>query len=306
MSTTLDSAASSPAEQRIGLAAAEVVDRLGRLRVRSRRAIQGPPGGRRRSASSGRSIEFREHRPYARGDDLRLVDWRAWARLDRLYVKQHDAETDLRVTLLVDSSGSMAYGEGTQLKHEYAAVASSALAQVWLQQQDSVGAVRIGDPPEVLPVRRGLAQVSEVIRLVARPVQERPADLGGALRQHAANAPRRSVAVIVSDLLTPLEGLRSGLRALRAAGVRSVVLQVLHDDEVDFPLSGATRFVSLESEQLLDADPRSLRRKYLAELQRHQAGVAAACNESGAVHLFARTSTPIDAVLAELLASVSR
>lgn len=268
--------------------------------------MHGSPGGRRRSAERGRSVEFREHRPYTRGDDLRSVDWRAWARTDRLYVRQQDAEADLRVTLLVDASGSMAYGEHSQNKHEYAAVAAVALATLWLRQLDAVGSVRWDAEPASVAPARGLAQATRLVQTLAPAPTRGKIDFDASCRRYAETHGEGGVAVVLSDLLHPTPAIEAGLATLNATGVRVAVLQLMHDDEVDFPLSGATRFVSLESGDTLDANPRSLRRRYLSELAKHQASVAAACDKAGVLRLFTRTSEPVDPTLAELLARLGR
>src|SRR6476646_7517656 len=119
----------------------EVLKRLGRSELRAPHIVQGPLSGMHRSPYFGQSVEFLQHREYAPGDDLRRVDWKVWAKQDRLYVKQYEEDTNLRCTLLVDVSASMRYGSGPLTKFEYGATAAVSLAWLLLRQQDAVGCV---------------------------------------------------------------------------------------------------------------------------------------------------------------------
>ncbi len=119
----------------------EAIKRISRLELRARHIVEGFLSGMHRSPYFGQSVEFLQHREYALGDDLRHVDWKVWAKQDQFYVKQFEEETNLRVTLLVDVSGSMLYGRGPLNKYEYACTSAVSLAYLLLRQQDAVGCV---------------------------------------------------------------------------------------------------------------------------------------------------------------------
>src|SRR6185436_517163 len=119
----------------------DAIKRISRLELRARHIVEGFLSGMHRSPYFGQSVEFRQHRQYAAGDDLRHVDWKVWAKQDRFYVKQFEEDTNLRSTLLVDVSRSMQFGSGALNKYEYAATAAASLAYLLLRQQDAVGAV---------------------------------------------------------------------------------------------------------------------------------------------------------------------
>ncbi|TWT96101.1 hypothetical protein Pla108_31830 [Botrimarina colliarenosi] len=317
------SAASSPADGGGGprpssssQSLPEVLKRLGRLEVRAARVVDGFLSGRHSSPFLGRSLEFREHRQYAAGDDLRHIDWKAWGRQDRLFVKQYEEENNLRATLLVDSSASMRFrGEGASgspgdamSKHEYAATAACVLAYLLTAQHDAVACRAFaGEVIAETPHRTGRAQVSAIADLLTASLEgstdAAKTDLAGLLRSTAETIPRRGVVVLLSDLLCPLEGLDTGLAMLQAKGADMVVMQTLSDDEIDFPLEGATRFVGLEGGAELDANPRALRREYLAALAQHQDAIEAACARRGANHQLIRTSQSLESVLIALLSS---
>src|SRR5688500_10794730 len=123
----------------------EAIKRIARLEIRARHIVEGFLSGMHRSPYFGQSVEFLQHREYAPGDDLRHVDWKVWARQDRLYVKQYEEDTNVRCTLLLDVSASMNYGTGTFNKYEYACTLAASLAYLILKQQDAVGVVAFDD-----------------------------------------------------------------------------------------------------------------------------------------------------------------
>jgi len=310
------SAASSPADGRraaSGESLPEVLRRLGRLEVRAARVVDGFLTGRHHSPFLGRSLEFREHRQYAPGDDLRHVDWKALSRQDKLFVKQYEEETNLRATLLVDCSASMAFrgDRDAMSKHEYAATAACVLAYLLATQHDAVACRAFAEAVVAeAPHRTGRQQVTTIAELLQSNLAESGAgaktDLAELFRSTAATIPRRGIVVLLSDLLSPVEALDDGLALLASKKLDCVVLQTLSDDEIDFPLEGATRFVSLEGEAELDANPRALRAEYLRALRTHLEAVEDACARRGADYRLVRTSEPLDAVLVALLASRMR
>ena len=123
----------------------EAIKRIARMELRARHIVEGFLSGMHRSPYFGQSVEFRQHREYVVGDDLRHVDWKVWARQDRLVVKQYEEDTNLRCTLLVDVSNSMLYGNGPLNKYEYECTMASSLAYLVLSQQDAVGCVSFDD-----------------------------------------------------------------------------------------------------------------------------------------------------------------
>lgn len=285
-----------------------VLRRIGRLEVRAQKLVEGFLSGRHESPYVGRSLEFREHREYAPGDDLRHVDWKVWGKQDRLYVKQYEEETNLRATLLVDSSASMAYRSDStpegMTKHEYAATAACALAYLFVRQHDAVGCVTFAEEIVTMtPSRNRRAHVATIAAALSTPASGAKTGLGDALVKAASTAPRRGITVLLSDLLCDPAELRRGLASLRARGADMVVLQILDDDELDFPFEGPTQFVGLEAPLTLDANPRVLRQEYLAALDRHQTAIRAACAAERADYRLIRTSEPLDTALVALLSS---
>ena len=280
----------------------EAIKRASRLDLRARYIVEGFLAGMHRSPYFGQSIEFRQHRQYVPGDDLRHADWKVWARQDRLYIKQYEAETNLRCHLLVDVSQSMEYGSGELNKYEYGCTIAASLAYLCLRQQDAVGLVAFDEMIRAqLPCR---SQMGHLKAIVAGLDVNRPnakTRLDNVLRKAAETLPRRSLIVIISDLLGDVEATIRGLRLLRTRQHDVLVFHVLDDDELEFPFSGATRFDELEGDLHLNCNPRALRDGYLDELEKFLTRLRHQCAQLAVDYALVRTSDAIDAVLADFL-----
>jgi uncharacterized protein (DUF58 family) len=280
----------------------EAIKRISRLEIRARHVVEGFLAGMHRSPYFGQSVEFLQHREYVTGDDLRHVDWKVWARQDRYYVKQFEEETNLRSTLLVDVSKSMAYGKGPLNKYEYACTLACSLAYLILRQQDAVGCIAFDEKIRTtVPTRTKSNHIFAIVDALAVHEPRDKTDMLGILRSVAEAAPRRGMVVLVSDLLADRPGLFKGLRMLRQRGHDVLVFHILDDDELDFTFSGPTRFEGLESLDFLNCNPRALREGYLAALQAYLDEVRHQCARSSVDYTLIRTSDALDAALASFL-----
>jgi uncharacterized protein (DUF58 family) len=282
----------------------EAVKRIARLDLRARRIVEGFLSGMHRSPYFGQSVEFLQHREYSHGDDLRHVDWKVWAKQDRLYLKQYEEETNLRAALLVDVSHSMQYGRGAMNKYEYACTAAVSLAYLLLRQQDAVGLLAFDEAVRAMvPMRTKRSQLNSIIQSldVSRPKQK--TELAQILRGAAESFPQRGMMILVSDLLVERPGLIKGIKLLRQRGHDVMVLHVLDDDELDFPFSGPTRFDGLELAEHLTCNPRALRDGYLQALAAYLEEIRRACSQNECDYKMVRTSEPLDAVLAHFISN---
>ncbi|MDZ4817684.1 MAG: DUF58 domain-containing protein [Planctomycetota bacterium] len=280
----------------------EAVQRISRLELRARYIVEGFLSGMHRSPYFGQSIEFRQHRQYTPGDDLRHVDWKVWAKQDRYYVKQFEEDTNLRCTLLVDVSESMQYGDGPLTKYDYAATVAVSLAYLILRQQDAVGCMSFDESVRVsVPLRTKHTHISSIAESLAVSEPRSKTDLFQILRNVADAHPRRGLIVLVSDLFADPDSLIKGLRMLRQQGHDVMVFHVMDDDELDFPFSGPTRFEGLESSDTLNCNPRALRTGYLAALERFLETVRRGCAQNMVDYALIRTRDPLDAALASYL-----
>ncbi len=243
------------------------------LGLRARLVVEGLFAGLHRSPFKGFSVEFSEYRAYQPGDDLRLVDWRAFARSDRYYVKEFEEETNLRFYLCVDSSASMGYPpEGPLSKFDYAATLAAAMAYLALSQRDAVGlATFSAGVREMVPPRSSRQHYRAILEVLERNETGGATDLYAALATLAERAPRRGLFAIFTDLWDLRGRVLDGLRALRGGKHEIILFHVLDPAEERFPFRGAASFVDMESSEKVDLDSSRFRDAYvdgLAELKR--------------------------------------
>jgi uncharacterized protein (DUF58 family) len=251
------------------------IQRLNQLQLTARRVVEGTTTGTHRSVFKGSSIEFRQHRFYVHGDELRRLDWRLLARMDRPFVKEYDEETNLRAVLMLDTSGSMAYGRLPDNKFDYACRTLASLAYLMLAQTESVGLATAGTKiSHWLAPQAGSQQLSDVVATLERSQPSGPADLGACLHELAERLGRRSLVIVISDFLAPVDSLRQGLSHLVHNRHELIALRILHADERDFPFSRWTRFRSLEAEPSRLCEPAMTRRIYLNNFRRHEADLS--------------------------------
>lgn len=285
----------------------ELAQRVAALSFRARHTVEGLLSGMHRSPHRGASVVFVEHREYRPGDDPRLLDWRAFARTDRHSIKRFEQETQLRATLVLDRSGSMAYVPtgSDRSKADHAATLLGALAYVLLNQGDAAGAITIDTAiGEIVPPRSNAAHLDAILRGLADPPRPTaPTDLVRALEAVAERAGRRGVVALASDLLDFSEQALKPLSTWVTRGNDVVVFHVLSPDEIGLPFEGPTRFVGLEGEDPLDVDASAIRKAYRAEIEAFLERCRAQCTAAGARYVLARTDEPPEHALASLLAT---
>lgn len=292
------------------LLAPKDLSRVARLQLLARQVVEGFCSGKHRSPHKGFSVEFKEHRQYVRGDEIRNIDWKVFGKSDRLYIREHEEETNLRCTLIVDRSGSMRYrGSRCELsKYDYAQQMAASLAYLMLGQQDAVGLVTFDDQPrDRLPVRGRPSHLRALMTALAADASRRETDLGGVFGKIAPTLGRRGLLIIISDAMGDIESIARSLAQFRSSRHEVLFLQVLDPDELDFPFSGRIQFRDLEdvsNEQTVDA--RSLRDAYLDRLRQHQSDLRDACRRNRVDLVPLTTDRPLADALHEYLATRRR
>ena len=280
----------------------DAISRISRLQLRARYIVEGFLSGMHRSPYFGQSIEFRQHREYAPGDDLRHVDWKVWARQDRLYVKQFEEDTNMRCTLLVDVSNSMKYGNGPLNKYDYACTVAASMAYLILRQNDAVGAVAFDDRiRQTVPIRSKRNHLQAVIESLNVSTPADKTDMLPIMRGVAEQDSRRGMIILISDMLSDTESMLKGLRMLRQRGHDVLVFHVMDDDELDFPFNGPTRFDGMESLDSVNCNPRALRDGYLEALEEYLELLRHGCAKNKIDYALIRTSQSLDAALTTYL-----
>ena len=282
----------------------EAIKRIAKLEVRARHIVEGYLSGMHRSPYFGQSVEFRQHREYAPGDDLRHVDWKVWGRQDRLVVKQFEEDSNLTCRLLVDASASMAYGEGPLNKFEYACTVAACLAYLILKQQDAVGCVVFdNDVRTQVNARTKRSHIYSIIETLNNTSPSDDTDMSKLLKRVVDKTPRSGMVILISDLLTDAQSLMKGLKLLRQRGHDVLVLHIMDDDEVDFPFNGPTRFEGLETDRFVNCNPRALREGYLEALNEHLDFIRLSCARNLIDYALIRTRDPLDAALAKYISN---
>jgi len=283
-----------------------VLARIGGLELIARAVVDGFLGGLHRAPTLGASTDFAEHRAYLPGDDPRRVDWRLYARTDRLHVKEFEADTNASVTVLLDVSKSMDFGrDGRPTKLHYARMLAASLLWLARQQRDRVGlltfdsAVRDYVPPsgKHLPL---------ALHALDRARAGGPGELTAPLRASAELFRRRGLVVVISDLYAePAEAL-DAVAQLRNRGNELLLLQVLDPAERDLPLDDATGLRDLETGDALPVVPKAARAQYRALLDAHLAALEVEARARGVLYGLFDTGTPLDAALFRYLAARQR
>lgn len=286
----------------------KVIGRITSLDLRAQQVVEGFITGMHRSPFFGHSVEFAQHRDYVRGDDIRHLDWKVWSKTDKFYIKQFEAETNLRAHVIVDVSESMHYGvdkhrrAGTLNKYDYVCTAATCLAYLAVRQQDSVGMMAFDqDVRATLPSKSSQLHLDAIAKTLHVSKPKDKTDILKILRRVTESIHGRGMVVIFSDLLTDREPMLKGLEMLRSRKHDVMVFHVMDDDELNFPFAGTTKFEGMEELPDLLCDPKSLRDGYLEALEEYLIEVRRGCSRLGIDYTLTKTSDYLDAILSRVL-----
>ena len=287
----------------------KLLAKLGTTQLRARAVVEGVLSGLHRSPHQGQSVEFAEHKEYAPGDELRHIDWKAYGKVDRYYVKQFEHETNLRAFFVIDASGSMNYRgpEGILTKLEYAAVIAASLSYLLVRQQDAVGlAIARGKEIRYLPPRAAMGHFPAILHHLEELQGEGTTDLAAAAEQVAEKARRRAAVFVLSDLFDFSPGALKRLTDLRRMKNEVSVFHLLDPWELEFPFEDSTRFLDMEGGGELEGDPRAIRDSYLEEIGALCDRSKRACMDADVEYELVRTDAPLDRLLLRFLARRER
>lgn len=248
----------------------DVLSQLASSRFQPRDLVSGNLAGAHKSSRSGFAVEFTGHRLYTPGDDPKHIDWRVYFTRDRFVVKQYELETNLVCHFVLDISASMQYGDEHQQKLLFAAQLATTLAYFIIGQSDKVSLFTWDN--RIRGWLRPSNSFDQIVRFtehLERTEAIASTELGECLAQVAGRLGRREIVVLISDFLADLSNLEDAIQRFRFNDHEVVLLQVLHPDELIFPLDRMTRFVGLEREGQLFAHPDDVRQAYLESLAQH-------------------------------------
>ncbi len=276
--------------------------RIKSMELRAKVIVEGFWKGIHRSPYHGFSVEFTEYRQYTLGDDPRYIDWRLYARSDRFYIKKFEDETNLRCHLLIDHSRSMGYGSGGYTKSQYAGTLAATLAYFLFTQGDAVGLTTFDDQLRKYFAPRNRPGYLRRLMLALEASPEGSAtDLGPPLQHVAGMLTRRSLIVLISDLLTSIDRLEPDLGYLCAGGHDVVVFHVLDPAELNFDFDSPALFQDIETGRNMYINPSDAQTSYKRMLDNHLAKAKSTCQNLGIdYHLFP-TDRPFDLALLDFL-----
>ncbi len=281
----------------------QALARLSTVKLRARAVVEGVLSGMHKSPHQGQSVEFAEHKEYAPGDEIRHIDWKAYGKLDKYYVKRFEHETNLRAFIALDASASMRFGSGPLNKFQVGATLAAALAWLLIRQQDAVGLLLLKEGgADYVPPRAAAGHLQALLHVLEGCKPSGATNLGAAAELLSERAGRRAALFYITDLFDPAPAALEKLLQLRVRKNEISVFHVLDPAELDFPYQENTLFTSMEDERAAQANPREIRESYLEQLRDFVEGARRTCAERDCDYELVRCDEPLDRLLLRFLA----
>lgn len=286
---------------------AQTLSRLQGVKLRARAVMEGVLSGLHKSPHQGQSVEFAEHKEYAPGDELRHLDWKAYGKFDKYYVKRYEHETNLRAMMVLDASASMGYQSGALSKLEVAKTLAGALCYLLVRQQDAAGlAIMSSGRFQDVPPRASAGHLNILLDTLEGAQPRGGTHLVRAADHLAEVLPRRSSVVVLSDFLDEDQTALKRVLALRQRKNDVAVFHLVDPAELTFPFEDPTLFLDMEGEGRIEVNPREIKESYLEEFGGFLAGVRSACAEADVDYELVRTDERLDDVLLRFLGKRGR
>ncbi len=271
---------------------------MSRLQLKARQVVEGVMTGMHRSPHKGFSVEFSEHRDYTPGDEIRHLDWRAYARTDRYYVKLFEQETNLRATIVIDTSNSMQFAG----KLEYAKHLAACLSYLLAMQQDLAGITAIDEQISMeVPPASSPMHLDRLFRALETLQPKGVTNLAAQLHNICEKAPRRSMMILISDLwIEPADFMRA-LQHARYKRHELIVLHLLDQSELKLPFDRQVTVEDLETQERVQIDPEQIRDSYEKQVQEYLTAISKTCRDAKAEYHRMMMDVPYEKALVTLL-----
>jgi uncharacterized protein (DUF58 family) len=283
----------------------KVLARIGNLEMVARLVVDGFINGIHRSPFFGASVDFAEHRGYVPGDDIRRVDWKLYARTDRYYIKEYEADSNSNFSVLLDVSKSMGFGSKGMSKLDYGRILAGCLTYLVHRQRDRVGLAAF-DSEIVEHVPASAKHMDVVLHILDRLKPAREGNLRGPLHKMAEHFGRRGMLVLISDLYDEPDAVLEAIGPLRFRGNDLVVFHLLDEAELNFGYDDASAFEDLESGEQLPVVPESFGDQYRSLIREHVNGLQERFSANRVDYSLVNTSTPLDYALFTYLSTRER
>ena len=282
----------------------KVLMKIQNLELVARSVVEGFVNGLHRSPYLGFSVDFAEYRSYMPGDEIRRIDWNVYGRSDKLFVKLYEGETNTKVLILLDVSGSMNYGSGEIKKIDYARILAACLSYFAYQQRDGVGLVTFDTQVRAhIPASRRRGQLFNILAEIDRIQPSQETEFKKPLRFLAEYLTRRGLIVVISDLYDEPQNIIAGLKQLKTKGNDIVVFHIMDHFELTFPFEDMAQFEDMETRRKLHVIPEYLRTGYLSVLNDHMKEIQKELSGARIDYVLMDTSKPLDSGLFTYLAS---
>jgi uncharacterized protein (DUF58 family) len=281
----------------------EVVAQLANIELRARLVVEGFITGLHKSPYHGFSVEFVEHRPYMPGDEIKHIDWKAFGRTDRYFIKQFEEETNLKSHIVIDASRSMEFAsDGRIQKIEYASYVAAALSYLMIEQRDAVGLTIYDEAIRTsLPARATRIYLKEILRELDSLKAANETGTAAALHKVAESIKRRGLVIVLSDLLDNPSEVMTAFKHFRHKGNEMIVMQVLDPLERSFAFGTDAVFKDLETGEKMTTQPWHIQKAYREAMKEYLDMYKRECRDNGIDYVLLDTATPFDKALLEYL-----
>ena len=245
-----------------------IINKIDSLALRAKLVVEGFLAGLHKSPYHGFSVEFAEHRPYEYGDDVKYIDWKLWAKTDKLFIKQFEEETNLKCYILLDRSKSMKYASDKLSKFEYSKSLAASLAYLMIKQQDAVGLSTFDNKINLtIPTKTKPSHFNLIAQTLHNAKTGNTTKVSNVLHVLAQSIKKRGLIILISDLVDSHEDIMNGLKHFRYKGHEVIVFHILDPREIDLNFNESVKFIDLESDESITTDPRQVKAAYQKEIK---------------------------------------
>lgn len=280
----------------------QVIARLGAIPIEARQPMLGNAAGRHRSPLRGSSVEFAEYRKYVQGDDTRRLDWKAYARSDRYYIKEFEADTNLRSYMFLDTSGSMNFSFESETKIEYARKLAATIAYLTVDQGDAAGLSLCNEKTHLeMPPRRKASHIQNIFKNLSEIEPKAETGLVQGLHDIAEKIGSRAMIVVFSDFFCDLEELKDALQHLRHKNHDVTLFHLMDPQEIAFDFDRPHRFVDMEDNTSVVAEPTIIADEYREAVQEFLSKIKTTAFDANVAYRLITTDENYEDVLSEFL-----